>query len=289
MKTQRVTVNGISLAYHDWPGEREPLLCLPSITGHKGTFTAIAEKLSPRYRIISLDLRGRCESDKPAEGYGFAYHARDILALADALQIDSFVLVGHSFGATTSVYTASVQPSRVKALVLMDGGADPRAESLSAMHPSIKRLSKVYPSMQEYIAKQRSLVYHTPWTSTLERYVQEEMETLADGSVRSLSSAKDIELDLDLHFWENVWFHLPSLRCPVLFLRPTWGLMGDSGHVYSDEEASKLVGLIPNCRYEMVDGGNHYTFLLQDNPPVLPFIEKFLEEVLTEPQTERAR
>ncbi|MEK6565480.1 MAG: alpha/beta hydrolase [Bacteroidota bacterium] len=277
---RRAVVNGVSLAYHDWPGERGPLLCIPHITGHKGTFAAFAASLRSKYRVLSLDLRGRCDSDKPAEGYGFAYHARDIIAFADALGIKEFSLVGHSFGATTSVYTASLQPGRVKSLILMDGGADPKAETLRSMYPTIQRLNKVWGSMDEYIEKQRSVPWNKPWTMALENCLREEMEVLDNGSVRSKSSAAAIERDLDMHFWENVWFHLSSIHCPALFLRPSQGLAGESGHVYSVVEAMNLVKQIRNCRYEKVDGGNHYTFLMQDNPPVVPYIEKFLKDVL---------
>ncbi|MGH2567970.1 MAG: alpha/beta fold hydrolase, partial [Bacteroidota bacterium] len=63
-QTGFVAVNGIKLAYNDWPGDRGPLICIPSITGHKGTFTTLAERLSPEYRALALDLRGRCDSDK---------------------------------------------------------------------------------------------------------------------------------------------------------------------------------------------------------------------------------
>jgi len=278
---RRAVVNGISLAYYDWPGDHGPLLCIPHITGHKGTFAALAASLSPRYRVLSLDLRGRCDSDKPDEGYGFAYHARDIIAFADALGIKEFSLAGHSFGATTSVYTASLHPRRVKSLILMDGGADPKAETLRSMYPTIQRLNKVWVSMEEYIDKQRSLPFHKPWTTALENCLCEEMETFDDGSVRAKSSASAIQLDLDMHFWENVWLHLSSIQCPTLFLRPAQGLAGESGHVYSVVEAMNLVKQIRNCLYEKVDGGNHYTFLMQDNPPVVPFVEKFLKGVLS--------
>lgn len=276
---QCVSVNGIKLAYYDWPGEGGPLVCIPSITGHKGTFSALAAELLPRYRVIALDLRGRGDSDKPEAGYGFAYHARDIIAVADALNLKQFVLVGHSFGATASVYTASLHPDRVKALVLLDGGADPKAETLRAMYHTIKWLNKTYPSVDEYLARQRTAVYHKPWTTALEQYLYEDGALQPDGSVRSKSSAAALEHDLDMHFWSNVWFHLPFLRCPVLFLRPTEGLLGTTGHLYSDAEASELVRKIPDCRYETVSGGNHYTFLIQDHPPVAPFIEKFLADL----------
>lgn len=276
---QHINVNGVKLAYYDWPGEGGPLVCIPSITGHKGTFSALAAELSPRYRMIALDLRGRGDSDKPDSGYGFAYHARDIIATIDALGLKHVVLMGHSFGATASVYTASLHPDRVKAIALLDGGADPKAETLKAMYPTIKWLKKSYSSMEEYLSRQRAVAYHKPWTTALEHYLREDVSTQPDGSVRSKSSATALEHDLDMHFWSNVWFHLPFLRCPVLFLRPTEGLLGTTGHVYSDEEANELVNKIPDCRSEKVAGGNHYTFVIQDHPPVAPFIEKFLADV----------
>ena len=80
-----VEVNGIQLSYREWPGEKGPLICIPSLALHKGSFDAIASRLSPEYHLYALDLRGRGDSDKPAEGYGFAYHTRDILQFADAL------------------------------------------------------------------------------------------------------------------------------------------------------------------------------------------------------------
>jgi len=283
-----VAVNGISLAYLDWPGERGPLICLPSITGHKGSFTPLADRLSPRYRIFSLDLRGRGASDKPTDGYGFAYHAQDILAFADAIGIQSFVLVGHSFGATTGVYTASIRPERVRALVLMDGGPDPKGETLRSMYPGIRRLDEEYPSVEEYLAAQRSVSYYKPWTAALERYLREDVEVQVNGSVRSRSSTAAIERDLDLHFWYSMCNHFPNVRCPALLLRPLEGLNGTSGHAYSDEEALNAVEHFANCKHVKVKGGNHYTFLLQDDPPVLPFIEEFLDRVLAEPVSERA-
>ncbi len=282
-KIQYLKVNGVSLAFQDWPGERGPLICVPSITGHKGSFAALAGRLSPEFRTLAIDLRGRCDSSKPKDGYGFSYHARDIVAIADALHLPTFSLVGHSFGATASAYIASVRPDRVKSLVLMDGGADPRTDILRGMYETVRRLTKVYASMNEYLEFQRSMLYHKPWTPTLERYLKEDVEATNDGSVRSKSSADAIQHDLDIHFYYSMCLHFPTLRCPVLFLRPLQGLAGNSGHLFSNAEAANIVRQIPNCRRADVPGGNHYTMLIQDDPPVVPFILEFLDHVMKKP------
>jgi pimeloyl-ACP methyl ester carboxylesterase len=286
-KAKRARVNGITIAYLDWPGDRGPLICLPSITGHKGTFSALAQKLSPAYRVLALDMRGRGDSSKPKDGYGFAYHARDVLAFADALGLPTFSLIGHSFGATASVYIGSIRPDRVRTLVLMDGGADPKAETLQSMYRTVRGLDKVYPSLDEYLGFQRSISYYKPWTPALERYLREDMGILPNGSVRSKSSPDGLTRDLDIHFYYSMCLHFPNLHCPVMFLRPQQGLLGSTGHVYTDAEASNIVRNIPNCRRATVQGGNHYTMLIQDDPPVLPFIQEFLDHVLRRPLTER--
>jgi pimeloyl-ACP methyl ester carboxylesterase len=279
--TQFINANGIRLAYADWPGRAgaEPVICLPHLTGHKGSFGPLAQRLWPDWRVLALDLRGRGESDRPDDGYGFAYHARDILALADALDLPRFVLIGHSFGATAAVYLASIRPNRARAVVLLDGGADPQVATLRAMYPAIQRLEQRYPSLDAYLAAMRATPFFQPWNATLEQYFCDEVETLTDGSLRSRSSPAAIARDLELHFLYSLCLHFPALRCPVLFLRPGNGLAGEQGHVFSEVEAQAITANIPNCTRIDVSGANHYTMLMSDEPVVAAPIQEFLQSI----------
>lgn len=273
-------IHGYQMAFAEWPGAKGPLLCVPQLTGHKGSFTALAQQLAPEYRVIAVDLRGRGDSDKPLENYGFAYHARDLLALADALALDQFVLVGHSFGATTATYLASIQPKRVKAVVLMDGGADPHEGTLKAMYPTIQRLGRTYASLDAYLTAMRAIPFFQPWNTALEAYFREDVVVQPDGTVQAKAAAAAIERDLDIHFYYCMCLHFPHLHCPTLFMRPLRGLAGDKGHVFSEAEASAVVRHIRHCRRADLPNVNHYTLLLHPEPPVAPPIREFLAEVL---------
>ncbi len=77
-------------------------------------------KLGEAWRTTAYDLRGHGYSTVPETGYTSADHAADLLALMDALEIESASLVGHSFGAVIALHAATLQPDRVKALVLSD-------------------------------------------------------------------------------------------------------------------------------------------------------------------------
>lgn len=268
------------LSYNEWPGEKGPIICLPSLAGHKGAFTIIARALAPAYHVVALDLRGRGDSDKPDGGYGFAYHARDILQFADRQGWPSFAIIGHSFGATAGVYLASIRPDRVQAIVLVDGGADPKEAVLAAMRPTLRRLDRVYPSMTTYLEAMAALPFYKPWTAALEQYLRDEVEMKPDGTVQPKASAQGVEQDLDIHFYYSMCLHFPNLACPALFLRPEQGLLGDRGHVFSRAEAAAIVSSIPDCRRVDLPDVNHYTMVLHSNPPVIPPMLAFFGECL---------
>lgn len=277
----RIQAGEVSLGYLEWPGERGPVLCLPSLTGHKGSFRTLARELAPEFHLYAIDLRGRGSSDWPAEAYGFAYHAQDVLAFAEALGLKSFTLIGHSFGATAGAYLASIRPGPVRALVLLDGGADPKEETLGAMRPAVRRMAASYPSVDAYVEAMRQVKYFQPWNPALEAYVREEAESLPDGSVRARASSEAIERDLNIHFSYSMCLHFPALQCPTLFIRPELGLLGERGHVLDPSEAAAFVAWIPQGLQVDLPGVNHYTMLLQDHPPVVEPIRAFLTEVLT--------
>jgi len=277
-----IRVNDVNLSYKEWPGEKGPLICLPSLVGQKESFDGISSRLSPEYHSFVLDLRGRGDSDKPAEGYGFAYHTRDILAFADALGLDTFAIVGHSFGATVGVYAASIRPGRIKALVMLDGGADPKEEVLQAMRPAIDRLGKVYASVDAYLEAMRALPYYSPWNQALEEYLRSEIVALPEGGFQAKSSPDVIKRDLDIHFFYSMCVHFPTLQCPTLFVRPQNGLLGDKAHVMDEREAAAFVAWIPNCWRVDLPGVNHFTMVLSNKPLVVPPIQAFLSTVLSE-------
>ena len=73
-------------------------------------------------RVIAPDLRGRGRSNGLAGPRGLAAHARDLVAVLDALGVERAVVVGHSMGAFVALVLGDLYPERVSRLVLVDGG-----------------------------------------------------------------------------------------------------------------------------------------------------------------------
>jgi pimeloyl-ACP methyl ester carboxylesterase len=119
----RVEIGRISLEVEDH-GEGVPLVLLHGFPLSSQMWTPIRAALGEASRAITPDLRGFGDSDKPETGYEMETLASDVLALADRLGLDRFVLGGHSMGGYVAFRVLAAAAGRVAGLVLVDTRAE---------------------------------------------------------------------------------------------------------------------------------------------------------------------
>ena len=70
------------------------------------------------YRAVAPDQRGYCSGARPTElsDYGTEHLIGDVIALADAMEMEQFDLVGHDWGGLLAWVVAERFPSRVRSL-----------------------------------------------------------------------------------------------------------------------------------------------------------------------------
>ncbi len=73
------------------------------------------------YRVVAPDQRGYSAGARPLHvaDYGLHHLVADVLALADALKMDTFDLVGHDWGGMVSWVAAARHPDRVRSLSVL--------------------------------------------------------------------------------------------------------------------------------------------------------------------------
>jgi pimeloyl-ACP methyl ester carboxylesterase len=114
-------------------GTGDPVVLVHSLAGNAGQWSGQLEALRPGRRGVALDLRGHGKSDAPRnDDCSIESFAGDVGAVADALGLERFALVGHSFGAGVALAYAGAHPERVTHLLLADpvgdGTQTPEAE-----------------------------------------------------------------------------------------------------------------------------------------------------------------
>jgi len=97
-----------------------PVLFVHSYAGNTAHWDAALMHLRRNRRAVALDMRGHGTSDAPrSNDYAINGLADDVAAVADELQLDRFVLVGHSLGGMVAADYAGRHPERVAGLVLL--------------------------------------------------------------------------------------------------------------------------------------------------------------------------
>jgi pimeloyl-ACP methyl ester carboxylesterase len=126
-----VDANGQRL-YYEVHGEGEPLVCVHGLSVDTVGWTLQVPAWSARYRTVVFDNRDVGQSSRAQGEYDIADMAADALALADALELDSFHLLGLSMGGAIAQEMALADPERVRTLTLCvtfgGGGAWGRAQ-----------------------------------------------------------------------------------------------------------------------------------------------------------------
>lgn len=116
-----VCAGGLRLSLLDWEGERPPLVLLHGVGGNAWMWAGLAAELGRSRRLLALDFRGYGDSQWSArQEYRTEDLAGDVGALAAALELERFDLVGFSWGGLVALAFAAAQPQRVRRLAMID-------------------------------------------------------------------------------------------------------------------------------------------------------------------------
>jgi pimeloyl-ACP methyl ester carboxylesterase len=118
--------DGVRLAV-ERQGSGPALLMLHGFTGAKEDFADHAPRFAEHAEVVMFDHRGHGASDGPHDlaAYSLDRLAADTLAVADALGLERFTLLGHSMGGMVARRVVLAHPDRVGALILMDSSPGP--------------------------------------------------------------------------------------------------------------------------------------------------------------------
>lgn len=115
------THEGHTLAYSEYGSGPRTVVLLHGLLFAQTMQAPLARALAAHgERVITLDLLGHGESDRPEEmfAYSMVGFGRQILGLLDHLEVDQAVLMGTSLGANSSLEATVAAPERVRGLVI---------------------------------------------------------------------------------------------------------------------------------------------------------------------------
>ena len=206
--------------------DAEPIVFLHGFPESHRTWRHQLANLERDFRVIAPDQRGFGGSDKPeeVEEYRIDRIVEDVIALADALRIGRFTLVGHDWGGAAAWAAALRHADRIKRLVIVN-----------APHPLIFQRTVVDDEAQR-AASQYIRAFQTPgFERTIEAMGYEtffEKSFLPHVDLRLISQA---ERAAYLHDWSQPgamramlnWYRASKIEVPEVgekAHKPVWAI-----------------------------------------------------------------
>ena len=203
-----------------------------------------ASALGAKFHLITIDLPGHGQSDKPRIAYTMELYARAIDAVLNEARVKSATLVAHSNGTLAVRQFYRRFPGKTRALVIVDGPLRPFGER-AAMEKFIDRFKA--PNYEETAGKMiDGMTASIPVPGLREKIRAAMLRTPQSVAVSEFESTLDEDL------WKPDKITVPVLM--VLAKQPAW----------SAEYEQFVRSIVPDLDYQVWDGVSH--FLMMEKP-----------------------
>jgi 3-oxoadipate enol-lactonase len=219
------------------------LLFLHFWGGSSKTFSPVISHLSTQFRCIAVDFRGCGESSGPqrADGYSIAELATDIEALIEELQLEDFVLIGHSMGGKVAQLVAGRGKAPGHKALILIGPAPPTPLELP---PDMRRVQ-----LSAYSSRQSAEYVVRNVLSSL-ALSDENVVTLVDDMVKTNEFAKSAWPSYGMA--ENIVAESKMIKVPVLVIA------GEMDRVEPLERLkTEVLGNITTAKLVIIESSGH--------------------------------
>lgn len=274
----KVKTADVEICLHRWKGQGQPVLAVHGLTANGRSFDTIANEISSSCELWALDLRGRGRSQKPDKGYSLQVHASDIEAALDELGINKVIMMGHSLGAYICLAFCHLRPDLVLKMILIDAGANLTVEQwgkvTSGIKPSLDLLDKDFSSIEEYFDYVKKAPFLNPWTKAHEEYYRYGCKE-KDNRIYSRTRPEHIKIEKENLLKTDIGQFYPKVKCPVLVLRATKGMLDQGDLVLPEESLEQFQKELPQAEIENLEL-NHFSIVFQGDAKRARLIKDFV-------------
>jgi len=266
--------NGLKLHYLDFGNpSKPPLICLHGLSGNAHNFDGLAEHLMNDYHVMSIDVRGRGDSEWGTPGeYLPPIYVSDLSTMIETLDLDRLTLVGTSMGGIIAMIFAGGYPHRVERLVLNDVGPEVNPVGLKRITDYFTEAPQDFGDLDEVAAYYRANYPFLATTSepALREFVRWAVKPSAGGrltwkidpAVRNIPRTGTAARQMDM------WVPYARITARTLVIR------GAESDILARETAERMCRVLPESKLVEIPGVGHAPTLTE--PSSVTAIRAFL-------------
>jgi pimeloyl-ACP methyl ester carboxylesterase len=263
---------GVRLHFLEWKPEADrertpPFFLLHGLSSNARYWERLARRFPDR-RLVALDQRGHGLTGQPPnapafpQGYAMEQLLDDVSYAIAELNLESPVVIGHSWGATVALEFAGTRAGTASGLVFIDGPVQSAAnlfsweEAQTLMQPPLPRFA----SFEQAVAASRH-DFEGTWDQDLESFVKARI--IPDGDALVLTLTAPVRLELLRGLYEAQ----PDMLWPRVDV-PAAALLAKHGpaRISRSREigAQRLAALAPNVEVSWFDSPHDIPLFMPD-------------------------
>jgi len=250
-------LDGAKVHYTEYGAGENALVFVHGWSCDETFWAAQAPALGAKFRVITIDLPGHGQSDKPQIAYTMDLYARAIDAVLRDAKVKTATLIGHSNGTPVIRQFYRKFPEKTRALVIVEGALRPFGDK-AMMEKFVAQLKA--PNYEENTGKMIDSM-----TSPIHDAAMREKIKTAMLRTPQYVSASEMEATLDPELWKPDKIDVPVLM--ILAKQPLWNA----------EYEQFVHGIVPDLDYQMWEGVSHFVMMEQPakfNAALIAFLEK---------------
>ena len=249
-------INAINLAINE-SGTGQDMILIHGRGYSKENMNPLFNYYKDKYHVISYDVRGHGESDKP-EKFTLEDHVKDLNGIIEEYNLSNPIVIGFSMGSYIALKTAETYPNLFSKIVLIGTKGKGKTSSIQNVNDENKNMK------QEDIFKIIRKKIFAP-SVTLEQ-IQEFDKEIASTVV--LTKEQNEAIDKALQNFDLIE-DANKVLTPVLIIT------GEYDGLNPVEEGKKVANALPNSIFEIIQNAGHIAFF-ENKKQVLSLIDNFI-------------
>jgi esterase len=252
-----ISANGLRLHYIDYGNDGAPwVVCVHGLTGNAHNFDALAPHLALKYHVISVDVRGRGESNwGPPTEYLNQNYVTDLAKMLEGLGVARASLIGTSMGGIISMMYAGGWPERVERLVINDIGPEIDPAGAARIASYVGEAPERFKDIGEVVKYYKE--NYRPMAKLADSVVADQVKwSVKPGTNGALAWKMDPNIRRPLRGGTaqqrfDLWVPYARIACPTLIVR------GADSDVLDRGTASRMCKVLKRAKVVEVPGVGH--------------------------------
>ena len=256
-------------------GSGFPLIVLHGGPGlDHSMFRPYLDSLGDEFRLLYVDERGQGRSERvDPTTLSLEVFARDVDLLAEALELDGFVLLGHSFGAIIATFHAT-ELGTAAAYVISGGG-----DASEALDADVEASLEALGNGRETIAASWEAEKTVETEEQLKQLLRDQMPFHFHGEPPPGYAEETVGSPEVLRYFANIGYGAFDYRPKLRSVRqPTLIVVGEHDRTTTPRAAQVLHEGIPNSELVVIPDAGHMSFV-EKSESYLAAVRSFLSGV----------